>query len=126
MRFAAVCVRDWSPHGENAELLTCGGHDRGAQRHASSRARIVEVGHLAANRGGESRRLIQLLAPRLAAEGFDWVVGTVTQELRTMLFDAVDLEHVLRQVDANIVIFMVDALSVQAVDDTATLAGSLN
>lgn len=50
-----------------------------------SRASIVELGHLAANRGGEGRRLIQLLAPRLAAEGFDWVVGTVTQELRPML-----------------------------------------
>ncbi|MGJ7555697.1 thermostable hemolysin [Variovorax sp. RB3P1] len=50
-----------------------------------ARADIVEVGHLAANRGGEGRRLIQLLAPHLAAEGFDWVVGTVTQELRPML-----------------------------------------
>ncbi len=50
-----------------------------------ARAHIVEVGHLAANRGGEGRRLIQLLAPHLAAEGFDWVVGTVTQELRPML-----------------------------------------
>ncbi|KPU95127.1 hypothetical protein APR50_06380 [Variovorax paradoxus] len=50
-----------------------------------TRAEIVEVGHLAANRGGEGRRLIQLLAPHLAAEGFEWVVGTVTQELRPML-----------------------------------------
>lgn len=50
-----------------------------------ARAHIAEVGHLAANRGGEGRRLIQLLAPHLAAEGFDWVVGTVTQELRPML-----------------------------------------
>lgn len=46
---------------------------------------IVEVGHLASNRGGEGRRLIQLLGPYLAAEGFQWVVGTVTQELRAML-----------------------------------------
>jgi len=50
-----------------------------------ARADIVEVGHLAANRGGEGRRLIQLLAPHLAAEGFNWVVGTVTQELWPML-----------------------------------------
>lgn len=50
-----------------------------------ARAGIVEVGHLASNRGGEGRRLVQLLAPHLAAEGFDWVVGTVTQELRPML-----------------------------------------
>jgi len=50
-----------------------------------ARTEIVEVGHLAARRGGEGRRLIQLLAPHLAAEGFDWVVGTVTQELWPML-----------------------------------------
>lgn len=49
------------------------------------RAQIVEVGHLAATRGGEGRRLIQLLAPHLASQGFEWVVGTVTQELRPML-----------------------------------------
>ena len=49
------------------------------------RGSIVEVGHLASNRGGEGRRLIQLLGPYLAAEGFQWVVGTVTQELRAML-----------------------------------------
>lgn len=55
-----------------------------ADTHAS-REQIVEVGHLAANRGGEGRRLIQVLAPHLAAEGFEWVVGTVTQELRPML-----------------------------------------
>lgn len=49
------------------------------------RARIAEVGHLAARRSGEGRRLIRLLAPHLAAQGFEWVVGTVTQELRRML-----------------------------------------
>lgn len=49
------------------------------------RDRIVEVGHLAATRGGEGRRLIQLLGPHLAEQGFDWIVGTVTQELRAML-----------------------------------------
>ncbi|MEJ8849260.1 thermostable hemolysin [Variovorax rhizosphaerae] len=50
-----------------------------------ARSDIVEVGHLAANRGGEGRRLVQLLALHLAAEGFDWVVGTVTRELKPML-----------------------------------------
>ena len=50
-----------------------------------ARERIAEVGHLAASRSGEGRRLIQLLAPHLAGEGFEWVVGTVTQELRKML-----------------------------------------
>ena len=49
------------------------------------RGSIVEVGHLASNRGGEGRRMIQLLGPYLAAEGFQWVVGTVTQERRAML-----------------------------------------
>lgn len=49
------------------------------------RDRIVEVGHLAATRSGEGRRLIQLLGPHLAEQGFDWIVGTVTQELRAML-----------------------------------------
>lgn len=48
------------------------------------RARIVEVGHLAAARAGEGRRLIALLAPRLAREGHDWVVSTLTQELRLL------------------------------------------
>jgi hypothetical protein len=46
------------------------------------RARVVEVGHLAARRPGEGRRLALLLAPHLAREGFQWVVGTLTQELR--------------------------------------------
>ena len=47
-----------------------------------SRARIVEVGHLAASRAGEGRRLIMLLGPHLAAQGFEWVVSTLTEELR--------------------------------------------
>lgn len=47
-----------------------------------SRERIVEVGHLAAARAGEGRRLIFLLGPHLAAQGFEWVVGTLTKELR--------------------------------------------
>lgn len=43
---------------------------------------IVEVGHLAAARSGEGRRLILLLGPHLAARGAQWVVSTLTEELR--------------------------------------------
>ncbi len=50
-----------------------------------ARGRIVEVGHRAAGRAGEGRRLILLLGPHLAAQGFQWVVSTLTEELR-MLF----------------------------------------
>ena len=46
------------------------------------RQRIVEVGHLAAARAGEGRRLIGLLARHLAEQRFDWVVSTLTSELR--------------------------------------------
>ena len=49
---------------------------------APVRARIVEVGHLAAARAGEGLRLMRLLGPHLAALGFHWVVCTLTQELR--------------------------------------------
>ncbi|MDL2337209.1 MAG: thermostable hemolysin [Pseudomonadota bacterium] len=47
-----------------------------------SRERIVEVGHLAAARAGEGRRLIRLLGTHLASLRFDWVVSTLTAELR--------------------------------------------
>jgi hypothetical protein len=43
---------------------------------------IVEVGNLAAGRAGEGRRLIALLSAHLDAQGFQWVVGTITTELR--------------------------------------------
>ncbi|MET0282564.1 MAG: thermostable hemolysin [Steroidobacteraceae bacterium] len=46
------------------------------------RKNIVEVGHLAASRAGEGRRLISLIGPHLAAQDFTWVVGTITTELR--------------------------------------------
>ena len=49
---------------------------------APAREGIVEVGHLAAARAGEGRRLILLLGPHLAAQGFQWVVSTLTEELR--------------------------------------------
>lgn len=48
------------------------------------RERIVEVGHLAADRPGEGRRLILRLGPHLAAQGFQWVVSTLTEELRLL------------------------------------------
>jgi hypothetical protein len=46
------------------------------------RRRLVEVGHLAASRAGAGRLLIALLGTHLASAGFQWVVGTLTQELR--------------------------------------------
>lgn len=48
----------------------------------ADRARIVEVGHLAAARPGEGRKLILQLGPHLAGRGFQWVVSTLTEELR--------------------------------------------
>ncbi|MBI5716588.1 MAG: thermostable hemolysin [Burkholderiales bacterium] len=50
--------------------------------HPVPRHRLVEVGHLAAARAGAGRALIALLGAHLAAQGFQWVVGTLTQELR--------------------------------------------
>ena len=35
-------------------------------------------------RAGEGRRLILLLGPHLAGQGFEWVVSTLTQELRNL------------------------------------------
>ena len=51
------------------------------QAAAPARGRIVEVGHLAAARAGQGRRLILQLGPHLAGQGFDWVVSTLTREL---------------------------------------------
>lgn len=47
-----------------------------------SRDGIAEVGHLAARRAGEGRRLILQLGPLLAQHGVRWVVSTLTEELR--------------------------------------------
>lgn len=55
-----------------------------AQGASVARQRIAEVGHLASTRAGEGRRLIALMAPLLAQEGFDWIVSTLTQELRQL------------------------------------------
>ena len=48
------------------------------------RSGIVEVGHLVARKAGEGRRLILLLGPVLAAQGYRWVVSTLTEELRLL------------------------------------------
>lgn len=59
--------------------------ERALARHAGAmpaRPHVVEVGHLAAARAGQGRRLILLLGPHLAAQGFQWVVSTLTEELR--------------------------------------------
>ncbi len=52
------------------------------QRLGAPRQRIVEVGHLAAVQAGAGRQLIARLAPQLVAQGHQWVVSTLTQELR--------------------------------------------
>lgn len=49
---------------------------------APKRASIVEVGHLASRRAGEGRRLILRLAEHLGALQVQWVVSTLTEELR--------------------------------------------
>lgn len=46
------------------------------------RERIVEVGHLASRRAGEGRRLILELARHLGELQVQWVVSTLTEELR--------------------------------------------
>lgn len=51
---------------------------------APGRDSIVEVGHLSSARAGEGRRLIQALGPHLAGQGFQWVVSTITRELRSL------------------------------------------
>lgn len=51
---------------------------------APDRARIVEVGHLAAAEAGQGRRLILRLAQHLAALQVEWVVSTLTEELRQL------------------------------------------
>ncbi|MGE4239771.1 thermostable hemolysin [Ramlibacter sp.] len=54
------------------------------QHGVPARESIVEVGHLAASRAGEGRRLILALGPHLAQQRFQWVVSTLTQELRSL------------------------------------------
>ena len=47
-----------------------------------SRTDIVEIGPLASARAGEGRRLVQMISAHLVEQGFDWVVCTLTAELR--------------------------------------------
>lgn len=92
--FAPVLV---SRRGTDGELCAAAGYrpaDAGAlyleryldtsvdQALGAPRAQIVEVGHLAACRAGEGRRLILQLGPWLARSGFRWAVSTMTEELR--------------------------------------------
>jgi hypothetical protein len=51
---------------------------------STPRSGIVEVGHLVARQAGEGRRLILQLGPLLAAQGYRWVVSTLTEELRLL------------------------------------------
>lgn len=53
--------------------------------HPVERRRIVEVGHLASTRPGQGRRLILLLGPLLANQGFQWFVSTLTEGLCRLL-----------------------------------------
>lgn len=46
------------------------------------RARIAEVGHLAAVRAGEGRRLMRRLGEQLVALGYEWIVSTATPGVR--------------------------------------------
>jgi hypothetical protein len=46
------------------------------------RARIAEVGHLAAVRAGEGRRLMRRLGLRLASLGYEWIASTATPGVR--------------------------------------------
>jgi hypothetical protein len=55
---------------------------RGTGLAPPERARIAEVGHLAAARAGEGRRLMRLLGTRLASLGYEWVASTATPGVR--------------------------------------------
>lgn len=57
-----------------------------------ARAHIVETGQFAAARPGAGRLLVPLLARHLHHSGFEWAVGTLTQELHH-LFSRMGLAH---------------------------------
>lgn len=66
-----------------------------------SRHAVVEVGHLAGSVAGAGRRLMAMLGAHLAAEGYEWVVGTLTEELRH-LFERAGVEaRVLGRADPD-------------------------
>lgn len=66
-----------------------------------SREGIVEVGHLASERVGEGRRLIVRLAHHLAAQQTQWVVSTLTEELRHLFVRMGITPLALGRADAN-------------------------
>ena len=55
---------------------------------------------LAAARAGEGRRLILQLGPHLAAQGFQWVVSTLTEELRQLFVRLGVVPYALGRADA--------------------------
>ncbi|MCP5286084.1 MAG: thermostable hemolysin [Burkholderiaceae bacterium] len=100
-RFGAE-IRHFAPalvglHDPGGRLVAAAGYRRAAdgplfleryldatvdQRLCVPRGTVVEVGHLAAAEPGAGRRLIARMAPHLAAQGQQWVVSTLTEELR--------------------------------------------
>ena len=68
---------------------------------AVAREGIVEVGHLASERAGEGRRLIVRLAHHLAAQETQWVVSTLTEELRHLFVRMGITPLALGRADAN-------------------------
>jgi hypothetical protein len=101
--FAPVLVSLHEGEGDDAHVAAAAGYRIATQplfletyldqpvdellaRHGArpARERIVEVGHLAAARSGEGRRLILRLAEEFARLDVEWVVGTLTEELRQL------------------------------------------
>lgn len=63
-------------------------------RGAAQRSELVEVGNLAALRGGDARALIVHLAGTLHASGLRWVLFTATRQLRNA-FDRLHLDTIV-------------------------------
>lgn len=63
-------------------------------RDPGSRAQLVEVGNLAALRGGDARALIVHLTSALHAAGLRWVLFTATRQVRNA-FDRLHLDTVV-------------------------------
>ena len=57
------------------------------------RARIAEVGHLAAARAGEGRALMRALGLQLASLGYAWIVSTATPGVR-LAFERIGVQVV--------------------------------
>jgi hypothetical protein len=65
------------------------------------RRHIVEVGHLASDRFGQGVQLIRLLGNELAEHRYEWVVSTVTQELRRLFVRLQVVPHALGAAEAS-------------------------